>query len=66
MLHFVFAFGEQMILKTELHRGKDVAYPAKFQITKRPTMHPHAFLGISSHRDARDARWKSEYGNSHL
>ena len=30
---------------------------------QRPTMRPHAFLGISSYRDARR---KSEYGNSHL
>ena len=30
---------------------------------QRPTMRPQAFLGISSH--VRDARRKSEYGNSH-
>ena len=33
---------------------------------QRPTMRPHAFLGISSYRDARDERRKSENGNSHL
>ncbi len=33
---------------------------------QRPTMRPQAFLGISSYREVRDARRKSEYGNSHL
>ena len=33
---------------------------------QRPTMRPQAFLGISSYRDERDARRKSEYSNSHL
>ena len=32
---------------------------------QRPTMRPQAFLGISSYRDVRDARRKSEYGNSY-
>ena len=40
-----------------------VAFENKAQ---RPTMRPQAFLGISSYRDERDARRKSEYGNSHL
>ena len=33
---------------------------------QRPTMRPQAFLGISSYRDMRDARRKSEYGDSPL
>ena len=33
---------------------------------QRSTMRPQAFLSISSYTDVRDARGKSEYGNSHL
>ena len=33
---------------------------------QRPTMRPQELLGISSYRDMRDARRKSEYGDSPL
>ena len=50
--------------EAEKLRAKD--RKSKKNKAQQPTMRPLAFLGISSYRDERDARRKSEYGNSHL
>ena len=54
------------VLNFQFHDFKACHLKRHINKAQRPTMRPQAFLGISSYRDERDARRKSEYGNSHL